>query len=63
MKAFEREAEEGEGPQDPYLVGKFVIANLEQSAPAQDDTTYSGSLENDGEPDKLDESVITQNAA
>lgn len=63
VKAFEREAQEGEGPQTPYLVGKFVISNLEQSAPAQDDTTYSGSLENDGEPETLDENVITQNAA
>lgn len=35
----------------PYLVGKFVIASLEQSDPAQDDVTYSVSLESDGEPD------------
>lgn len=63
VKAFERESSDGEGPKTPYLVGKFVIASLEQSAPAQDDTTYSGSLENDGEPTTLDESVITQNAA
>lgn len=61
VKAFERDAADGEGPKDPYLVGNFVIANLEQSAPAQDDVTYSISLENDGEPEKLDESVITQN--
>ena len=63
VKAYEREVTDGEGPKTPYLVGKFVIASLEQSAPAQDDVTYSGSLENDGEPDTLDESVITQNAA
>lgn len=34
----------------PYLKGNFVIASLEESAPAADDATYSGSLENDGEP-------------
>lgn len=34
----------------PYLQGKFVIASLEETSPAQDDATYSGSLENDGEP-------------
>lgn len=35
----------------PYLSGKFVIASLEETSPAQDDATYSVSLENDGEPD------------
>lgn len=63
VKAYEREVEDGEGPATPYLVGKFVIASLEESAPAQDDVTYSGSLENDGEPDSLDESAITEEAA
>lgn len=63
VKAFEREVTDGEGPQNPYLVGKFVIASLENSAPAQDDATYSGSLENDGEPEILDEDVLTRNAA
>ncbi len=32
----------------PYLSGNFVITSLEESAPAQDDATYSVSLENDG---------------
>ena len=45
----------------PYLVGKCVIASIEETAPAQDDATYSVSLENDGEPTKLDESAITEN--
>lgn len=63
VKAFEREVSDGEGPKTPYLVGNFVIASLEKNAPAQDDVTYSGSLENDGEPDVLDESVITNNEA
>jgi len=46
VKAFRR----GEDTA-PYLSGKFVITSLEQTAPAQDDSTYSISLENDGEPD------------
>lgn len=37
---------------DPYLKGKFVITSLEEVSPAQDDATYSISLENDGEPDQ-----------
>jgi predicted secreted protein len=32
----------------PYLSGNFVITSLERTAPANDDTTYSISLENDG---------------
>ena len=55
IKAMEREATE------PYLVGMCVIASLEESAPAQDDATYSVSLENDGEPETLDENAITEN--
>lgn len=35
----------------PYLKGKFVITSLEETSPAQDDTTYTIQLENDGEPD------------
>ena len=31
--------------------GNFVIATLEETSPAQDDATYSISLENDGEPE------------
>ncbi len=36
---------------DPYIQGQFVITSIEETAPAQDDTTYSIQLENDGEPD------------
>ena len=36
---------------NPYLKGKFVISSLEESAPAQDDATYTIKLENSGEPD------------
>lgn len=35
----------------PYVKGKFIIASIEESNPAQDDATYSVSLENDGEPE------------
>ena len=55
-KCMERDA----SPQ-PYLQGSFVITSLERTDPAQDDSTYSISLENDGEPDVLDESAITEN--
>lgn len=54
---------ERENSDKPYLVGKCVIASLERTDPAQDDSTYSLSLENDGEPDTLDESAITENVA
>ncbi len=46
VEAFRREEDT-----DPYVKGNFIIASIEESAPAQDDTTYSVSLENDGEPD------------
>lgn len=55
VKCMERDSE------TPYLVGKCVIASLERTDPAQDDSTYSISLENDGEPTTLDENAITEN--
>lgn len=42
----------------PYLTGKFVVASLESTDPAQDDSTYSISLENDGEI-TFDDSALT----
>lgn len=42
------------GSETPYLSGSFVISSLERVDAAQDDATYSLSLENDGEPDTLD---------
>lgn len=54
VKCMERESEE------PYLAGLCVIASLERTDPAQDDSTYSISLENDGEPTVLDEGAITE---
>ena len=35
----------------PYLKGNFVISSIEETSPAQDGATYSGSLDNDGEPE------------
>lgn len=52
---------ERENADKPYLAGSFAIASLERTDPAQDDSTYSISLENDGEPETLDESAITNN--
>lgn len=42
---------EREGDENPYLKGDFVITSIEETSPAQDDATYSISLENDGEPE------------
>lgn len=53
---------ERENDNKPYLTGKFVVASLERSDPAQDDATYSISLENDGEI-KFDETALTETAA
>ncbi len=46
VKAFKRGNDSA-----PYVKGNFVIASLEETSPAQDDATYSISLENDGEPE------------
>lgn len=59
VKAFERNETDGATAPKPYLVGMFVIASLEQVAPAQDDATYSASLESDGEPSLFDTIVLT----
>lgn len=53
---------ERENDNKPYLTGNFVVASLERSDPAQDDATYSISLENDGEI-KFDETALTETAA
>lgn len=53
VKAFQRTDTAGTGgdyADTPYLVGNFVITNVEEVSPAEDETTYSISLENDGEP-------------
>ena len=46
---------------DINVKGKFVIASLEETSPAQDDVTCSINLENDGEPTTIDETAITDN--
>lgn len=56
VKCMERDSEK------PYLEGKCVIASLDRTDPAQDDSTYSISLENDGMPTTLDETAITEQA-
>lgn len=47
----------------PYLAGSFIISSLERTDPAQDDSTYTINLDNNGEPDTLDETAFTDNAA
>ena len=51
---------ERENSDKPYLKGKFIVSSLERTDPAQDDSTYSVNFENDGEPDILDETAITE---
>ena len=60
-KSVEIKCMEREESDKPYLAGKCVISSLERSDPAQDDSTYSINLENDGEPTTLDEEAITEN--
>lgn len=57
-KSIKAKCMEREG-KSPYLQGAFVITSLERTDPANDDSTYKISLENDGEPEILDESVFT----
>ncbi len=54
VKCMEREDSEVE-----YLSGNFVMASLERTDAANEDATYSGSLENDGEVE-LDPTAITE---
>ncbi len=42
---------DGQNADTPYVKGNFVIASIEETSPAQDDATYSITLENDGEPE------------
>lgn len=55
VKAYQRGengvVESGNGASEPYVEGNFIIASIEETSPAQDDATYSVTLENDGEPD------------
>lgn len=47
----------------PYLAGNFIISSLERTDPAQDDSTYTINLDNNGEPDTLDETAFTDGTA
>ena len=47
----------------PYLAGSFIISSLERTDPAQDDSTYTINLDNNGEPDTLDETAFTDGEA
>lgn len=49
--------------QKPYLAGSFIISSLERTDPAQDDSTYTINLDNNGEPDTLDETAFTDGMA
>lgn len=49
--------------QKPYLAGDFIISSLERTDPAQDDSTYTINLDNNGEPDTLDETAFTDGTA
>ena len=51
VKGYQRGESGVDNNSEPYVMGQFVIASLEETSPAQDDATYSISLENDGEPD------------
>lgn len=62
-KSIDVKCMERENSEKPYLAGKFVISSLERTDPAQDDSSYSVSLDNDGEPEKLDETALTEGAA
>ncbi len=57
VKCMERESEK------PYLKGKFVLTQLEEDAPAQDDVTFKGTMKNDGAPETLDADQMTVNPA
>ena len=58
VKCMERAASADETV-EPYLVGECVITSLEREDPAQDDATYTISLENSGAPTTFDATVIT----
>ena len=58
VKCMERTTGATSDTPSPYLEGSCVIANLERTDPAQDDSTYSVQLENNGAPTTLDETAI-----
>lgn len=51
VECYKRGATDAAAKGEVYLKGKFVITSIEENASAQDDVTYSISLENAGEPE------------
>lgn len=51
VECYQRGATDASAKGEVYLKGKFVITSIEENASAQDDVTYSISLENAGEPE------------
>ena len=49
--------------EQPYHAGKRLISSRARPAPAQHPSTYSVSLDNDGEPETLDETALTEGAS
>lgn len=43
----------------PYLSGSFIISSLERTDPANDDATFTINLENNGEPDTIDDTAFS----
>ena len=60
-KSIEVKCMERANSDKPYLAGLFAIESLKRDDPAREDSTYSVSLKNDGEPTTLDETAITVN--
>lgn len=58
-KSVDVKCMERENSEKPYLKGKFIITSLERTDPAQDDSTYSISLESDGQPEVLDDTALS----
>ena len=51
------------GDAAPYVKGKFVITSLKESHGTNEDSKYSISLENSGEPEVFDESKFSPSPA
>lgn len=61
--AVEVAAYEREGDTAPYMSGNFVIASIEETAPANDDATYSISLESTGAVTITDSALTGESAS
>lgn len=63
VSLFERNETGGSTSLKIYLKADFIISSLEMNTPAQDDSTYSVTLEMSGVPDVIDETQLTAVAA